>query len=67
MVPQIKQKKAWPKKMGCLKKCVLKPLYKKGSKANPTNFRPISILPIVSKIIMTIIHDQNMKYLYQLG
>ena len=41
----------------------LKPLYKKGSKTDPKNFRPISLLPIVSKIIEKIIHDQTMEYL----
>ena len=35
----------------------LKPLYKKGTKANPKNFRPISLLPIVSKTIQKVIHD----------
>ena len=41
----------------------LKPLYKKGSKTDPKNFRPISLLPIASKIIEKIIHDQTMEYI----
>ena len=34
----------------------LKPLYKKGSKLEPKNYRPISLLPIVSKIFEKIVH-----------
>ena len=41
----------------------LKPLYKKGTKADPKNFRPISLLPIVSKIIEKVIQNQTMNYL----
>ena len=41
----------------------LKPLYKKGTKTDPKNFRPISLLPIVSKIIEKGIHNQTMEYL----
>ena len=41
----------------------LKHLYKKGSKMDPKNFRPISRLPIVPKIIEKIIHDQTMECL----
>ena len=41
----------------------LKPLYKKGTKTDPNNFRPISLLPIVSKIIEKVIHDHTMNYL----
>ena len=35
----------------------LKPLFKKGSKTDPKNYRPISLLPLVSKLIETVIHD----------
>ena len=53
----------------------LKPLYKKGSKINPGNFRPISLLPLISKIIERIVYDQveinllknNILYNYQSG
>ena len=43
----------------------LKPLYKKGSKTNPENFRPISLLPLISKVIETIVYDQVEDYLLQ--
>ena len=41
----------------------LKSLYKKGTKTDPNIFRLISLLPIVSKIIEKVIHDQTMNYL----
>ena len=34
------------------------PLYKKGSKDNPGNYRPISILPILSKILEKIVNNR---------
>ena len=39
----------------------LKPLYKKGKKTNPKNYRPISLLPVISKILEKVIHDQTME------
>ena len=36
-----------------------KPLFKKGLKAAPKNYRSISLLPLVSKIIEKVIHDQH--------
>ena len=41
----------------------LKPLYKKGSKIEPKNYRPISLLPLVSKIFEKIVHYQTQDYL----
>ena len=41
----------------------LKPLYKNGIKTDPNNYRAISLLPIVSKIIEKVIYYQTMNYL----
>ena len=41
----------------------LKPLFKKGPKTDPQNHRPISLLPLVSKIIEKVIHDQTQSFL----
>ena len=37
----------------------LKPLYKKDSKTDPKNYRPVSLLPLVSKVIEKVIHNQT--------
>ena len=36
------------------------PLYKKGSKTDPKNYRPISLLPLLFKIVEKVIHDQTL-------
>ena len=41
----------------------LKPLYKKEAKTKPKNYRPISLLPLLSKIIDKIIHNQTQEFL----
>ena len=41
----------------------LKPLYKKGSKLEPKNYRPISLLPLISKIFEKIVHNQTQTFL----
>ena len=44
---------------------ILKPLHKKGDIGDPSNYRPISILPVFSKILEKAIHSQLLDYLEQ--
>ena len=44
------------------KNAKLKPLFKKGSKTNPSNYRTISLLPLISKIIEKLIHEQTSTF-----
>ena len=37
----------------------LKPLYKKGSLTESCNYRPISLLPLILKVIEKVIHNQT--------
>ena len=41
----------------------LKPLFKKGSKLEPKNIIPISLLPLISKVLQKVIHDQTQNFL----
>jgi len=41
----------------------LKPLFKKGSKTEPKNYRPISLLPLISKIFEKVVLDQTQQFL----
>ena len=41
----------------------LKSLYKKGSKLEPKNYRPISLLSLISKIFEKIVHNKTQTFL----
>ena len=43
------------------------PLFKKGSKTDPKNYRPISLPPLLSKLIEKAIHIQTLEYLDKHG
>ena len=40
-----------------------KPIFKKGKKTDTSNYRPISLLPSILKIIGSVIHDQTNAFL----
>ncbi|CAB4023601.1 Hypothetical predicted protein, partial [Paramuricea clavata] len=44
------------------KKAKVTPLYKNGAKSDPKKFRPISVLPVVSKVHERLIHNQLASY-----
>ena len=41
----------------------VKPLFKKGSKTNPSNYRPISLLPLLSKVFERVVVDKTEEFL----
>lgn len=46
-----------------LKTAKVSPIHKSGSKTDPGNYRPISVLPVLSKIIEKILHKRLETYL----
>ena len=42
----------------CLKKAVVVPIYKRGDPNNPSNYRPIALLPIFGKVLEKILFNQ---------
>ena len=44
------------------RKGIIVPIFKKGDKRNISNYRPVSLLPICSKIFERIIYDNMLKY-----
>ena len=41
----------------------LKPIFKKGKNVDPSNYRPMSLLPLISKVIEKVVHDQTNEFL----
>ena len=42
-------------------------IFKKGSKLDPGHYRPISVLPVISKLLERIVHTQLYSYLNDTG
>ena len=49
------------------KKAKVTPLHKSGAKDNPQNYRPISVLPVVSNVLERLIHKQLASYFDEHG
>ena len=47
------------------KHAIITPVHKTGSKSDPSNFRPISVLPIFSKILERAVHRMVYSYLQE--
>ena len=47
----------------CLKNAKVVPLFKKGNRSDVGNYRPVSILPVLSKILEKVVHSQLECYL----
>ena len=45
------------------KEAIVTPLFKKGSKASPENYRPVSLTSVVGKILESIVKDQIVAHL----
>ena len=43
------------------------PIYKKGSKDDPSNYRPVSLTPVPCKVLEAIIRDRLMEHLQTEG
>lgn len=44
------------------KKAKVTPIFKAGDASDPDNYRPISVLPILSKILEKTVHSQLIEY-----
>ena len=41
----------------------LKPLFEKGTRTDPKSYRPISLLPLICKVLERVIHEQTTEFL----
>lgn len=47
----------------CLKKAIVYPIFKGGSPTNPTNYRPISVLPAINKVFEKLLSIRLLNFL----
>ena len=47
------------------KHSIVHPIFKSGNPSDPTNFRPISLVPVIMKVVERVVHQQLYHYLSQ--
>ena len=47
------------------KKGIISPIFKGGSRTDPANYRPVTLLPVLSKVMESIVADDMMHFLEQ--
>ena len=56
---------------GCVPQCwklgTVTPIYKGGDRADPANYRPVTLLPVLSKVMEAVIAEQLLHHLEQHG
>ncbi|CAH8429665.1 unnamed protein product [Dicrocoelium dendriticum] len=49
------------------KQGVITPIYKAGSRSDPANYRPVTLLPVIAKVMEAVVADALMGYLESYG
>ena len=49
----------------CWKQGIISPIYKGGNRSLPANYRPVTLLPVLSKVMESIVADELMNHLEQ--
>lgn len=53
--------------MDSLKQSIVKPLFKKGDRCSMDNYRPVALIPILSKVFEKVLHKRLVSFMEKKG